>query len=202
MIYLVAAIVYGAVAFTLYAYMSARKRGVVLFWKHAIEPTATSLGTCSSAACIPVNIKACRGMGIKSDIVETTIPLGSALHKDGSVIGGVLKIMFLFGIFNVPMQGLSTYAIILGMALLVGMVMGAIPGGGMIAEMLILTLFGFPVEALPILAAISAIIDPPATWLNVTGDNAASMLVARAVDGKDWLDKEESTETTALQRVA
>jgi Na+/H+-dicarboxylate symporter len=62
--------------------------------------------------------------------------------------------------------------------------MGAIPNGGMIGEMLILSLFGLPVESLPILAAISTIIDPPATMLNATGDLSVSMLVERLTNGK------------------
>lgn len=36
------------------------------------------------------------------------------------------------------------------------------------------------------------IIDAPATMLNATGDNTSAMLVSRAVEGKDWLDKEEA----------
>ena len=37
------------------------------------------------------------------------------------------------------------------------------------------------------LTIIATIIDPPATMLNVVGDSASSMLVARLVDGKKWL---------------
>ena len=61
------------------------------------------------------------------------------------------------------------------------------PSGGMIGEMLILSVFGFPVEILPLLAAISVIIDPLATLLNATGDNVAAMMVARLTAGKEWL---------------
>mgnify|MGYP003308559639 CR=1 FL=1 len=58
-----------------------------------------------------------------------------------------------------------------------------------ISEMLILTMMGFPIAALPILTIIATIIDAPATVLNVVGDSASSMLVARIVDGKKWLKK-------------
>ena len=50
---------------------------------------------------------------------------------------------------------------------------------------------GYPVAALPILTIIATIIDAPATVLNVIGDTSASMLAARIVDGKDWMDKKE-----------
>ena len=46
---------------------------------------------------------------------------------------------------------------------------------------------GFPVNSLPILTIIATIIDAPATVLNVVGDSASSMLIARIVDGKNWL---------------
>ena len=54
---------------------------------------------------------------------------------------------------------------------------------------MILTMMGFPVNALPILTIIATIIDAPATVLNVIGDTASSMLAARIVDGKDWMKK-------------
>ena len=62
--------------------------------------------------------------------------------------------------------------------------MGAIPSGGMLGEMLILSLYGFPPEALPIIAAISLIIDPMATMLNVTGDSVCAMMIERIMRWK------------------
>ena len=53
--------------------------------------------------------------------------------------------------------------------------------------MLIITMMGFPVGALPILTMVATIIDAPATMLNVVGDTVSSMLVTRIVDGKDWI---------------
>ena len=185
--YYISSIIYFFVAFTIYAFIAGRGLGVKTFWRNMLAPSITSLATCSSAASIPVNLEATQMMGIKKDIRDTTIPLGAALHKDGSVMGGVLKIVFVFGIFGLDVSGFGTFALIIGVSLLVGIVMGAIPSGGMIGEMLILSLFGLPPEALPIIAAISTLIDPPATLLNASGDNVASMMVSRSVEGKNWL---------------
>ena len=80
---------------------------------------------------------------------------------------------------------------ILGVGLLIGAVVGAVPGGGAIGEMLILSIFGFPAESLAIMLVIATIIDAPATLLNVVGDSASSMLVARIIDGKNWLHKKQ-----------
>ena len=71
--------------------------------------------------------------------------------------------------------------------------MGAIPGGGMIGELLIISVYGFSPEVFPIIAVISTIIDAPATLLNSTGNIACAMLITRLVEGKDWLCKTKAS---------
>lgn len=187
-LYAVVAILFYIVVYTLYAFIAGGKRGVVAFWKNIIPATVTALGTCSSAASIPVNTEASKKIGVSSDIAETMIPLGTSFHKDGSIIGSVFKIMFLVCLFGTN-AGIGQIAIV---ALIANLLITAVPiGGGTISEMLILTMMGYPVAALPILTIIATIIDAPATVLNVIGDTSASMLAARIVDGKDWMDKEK-----------
>lgn len=188
-LYLILTLIYYFGFFTLYAFIAGGKDGVKIFWKNAITPSVTAIATCSSAACIPVNLAAVNKMGVPKDIGETIIPLGANTHKDGSVFGGVLKIVFLFALFGKDVTSLSSILSILAVSFLVGAVMGAIPGGGMIGEMLIISVYGFPPEVLPIIAVISTIIDAPATLLNSTGNTVCAMLVTRLVEGKDWLKK-------------
>lgn len=187
-VYLVVSVLFYFVVYTIYAYISAGMVGVKKFWKNIIPSTLTSLATCSSAASMPVNIECTKNIGVSSDIAETTVSLGTSFHKDGSVIGSVFKIMFLVYLFN----GVGDISIfkIMGIALLATLLVTAVPvGGGTISEMLIITMLGYPVAALPILTIIATIIDPPATVLNVVGDSASAMLTSRIVDGKNWLVK-------------
>ncbi|MBQ7409807.1 MAG: dicarboxylate/amino acid:cation symporter [Clostridia bacterium] len=187
-IYLVVSIAFYLVFYTIYAFIAGGKKGVVAFWKHAIPPTLTALATCSSAANIPVNMDAAKKMGVPSDIAETTIPLGTSFHKDGTIIGSMFKIMFLVTLFGVQMTTAADVLGMLGIALVANLLVTAVPiGGGTISEMFIISMMGFPVASLPILTIIATIIDAPATVLNSVGDSAASMLVARFVDGKDWM---------------
>ncbi|CAG9610373.1 dicarboxylate/amino acid:cation symporter [Pseudoneobacillus rhizosphaerae] len=186
-LYLILTLLYYFGFFTLYAFIAGGKVGVKLFWKNAITPSVTAIATCSSAACIPVNLAAVRKMGVPKDIAETIIPLGANTHKDGSVFGGVLKIVFLFALFGKDLTSIPNILSILAVSFLVGAVMGAIPGGGMIGEMLIISIYGFPPETLPIIAVISTIIDAPATLLNSTGNTVCAMLVTRLVEGKNWI---------------
>lgn len=187
LVYLIVTVLYYFVMYSVYAFIAGGKKGVKTFWKNVIPATVTAMGTCSSAACIPINIESTKKMGVSDDIAETTIPLGTSFHKDGSIIGSVFKIMFLVGLFGTSLATTGDIFGILGVALLANLLITAVPiGGGTISEMLIITMLGYPVAALPILTIIATIIDMPATVLNVVGDDVSSMLVARIVDGRDW----------------
>lgn len=191
-IYTIVAIAFYFIMYTIYAFIAGGKKGIKTFWKNVLPSTITSLATCSSAASIPVNIECSKKMGVPDDIAETTIPLGTSFHKDGSIIGSVFKIMFLVCLFGTSLATPGEVLGIIGVALLANLLVTGVPiGGGTISEMLIITMLGYPVAALPILTIIATIIDPPATMLNVVGDTVSSMMVTRIVDGKQWLEKKE-----------
>ena len=187
-IYLIVSLFIYFVIYSIYVYVAGGKKCLKLYWKNIIPVTITALGTCSSAASIPTNIKTSESLGVSEDIANTTIPLGSSFHKDGSIVGSVFKIMFLAYLFNIDV-GVGKLLIV---SLIVSLLVTGIPiGGGTISEMLILTLMGYPLYALPILTLIATIIDAPATVLNVVGDTASSVMVSRIVDGKNHLNKKD-----------
>ena len=189
-IYAVVAILFYFIMYTLYAFIAGGKKGIKAFWSNVLPATATSISTCSSAASIPANLKCAKNIGVSDDIAETTIPLGTSFHKDGSVIGSVFKIMFLVYLFGTNVSSIESIFQIIVTALIANLLITAVPvGGGTISEMMILSMMGFPTAALPILTMIATIIDAPATMLNVVGDASSSMLVSRIVDGKDWMTK-------------
>lgn len=191
-IYLVVSVLYYFIMYTVYAFIAGKKKGVKVFWKNAIPPTVTALATCSSAASIPVNMEATSNMGISSDIAETSIPLGTNLHKDGSIIGSVFKVMFLVCLFGTNIATFGGAMQVLLVSLVATLLVTAVPiGGGTISEMMILSMMGYPVAALPILTIIATIIDCPATVLNVVGNTSSAMIVSRIVDGKDCLKEEK-----------
>ena len=106
---------------------------------------------------------------------------------DGSCFAAILKIAILFGIYGRDFTGFETLSVAVLVAIMSGVVMSGIPGGGLIGEMLIMTLYGFPMEAFPIIATVGFLVDPPATMINATGDSVAAMMVTRLVEGKNWL---------------
>ncbi|WP_121639996.1 dicarboxylate/amino acid:cation symporter [Virgibacillus sp. Bac330] len=188
-VYYPVSVLYFAIGFTLYAFIAGGKTGVSRFWKNILAPAATSLGTGSSVASLPANLQAAKRIGVPKDIRETIMPLGATIHMDGSCLSAMLKIAFVFGVFNLDFTGIDTFLTAIGICLLSGIVMSGIPGGGFMGEMMIITLYSLPMEALPIISAIGVVVDPPATMVNVTGDTVSSMLVTRHLEGKDWIEK-------------
>lgn len=194
LVYYPVAFLYFIVSYTVYAGLAGGREGIRRFWSAIITPAATALATGSSVATIPTNLLASRKIGVPRDIREIVIPVGATIHMDGSCLSAVLKITFLAGLFNVPFTGIESYAIAVGVAILSGTVMAGIPGGGFVGELLIATLYGFPPEALPVLAVLGTLVDPPATMVNATGDTVSGMLIARMLEGPTWMEHVEAPE--------
>ena len=182
--------VYMFVFFPVYARFGGGKGAVKVMFQHLFKPAAVSFGTCSSVATIPTNMEAAENTGINKDVSNIVLPLGATMHMDGSAMGAILKVAFLFGMFG---QDFTTGRAILAIIVAVfsSVAMSGIPGGGGTGELALCTVF-FPEQmaiAYPMALALGNLIDPPATMVNAAGDYVASFIVSRFVDGKDWLQK-------------
>lgn len=178
---------YFVVFFSLYAFVAGGEKGISRFWKNNIVPGLTAVGTCSSIATIPANLEGTAKMGVPDYVTNVTVPLGSTLHKDGSSISSIVKIAVVFAIFGKNLAHVDTILLALAITVLVSIVEGGIPNGGYIGELLMISAYQLPPEALPPAMIIGTLVDPMATLLNATGDNVAAMLIARFTEGKHWL---------------
>lgn len=195
-IYYPLCLLYGVVFFPIYAYFAGGKQGVARMGKYIFSPAITAFATQSSLATLPTSMNACEKIGVPKDIREIVLPMGATMHMDGSVISSIVKISFLYGIFGQSFSGPGTYLMAIAVSILSAVVLSGAPGGGLVGEMLIVSLFGFPPEAFPLIATIGFLVDPMATCLNAGGDTIASMMVARLVEGKAWLSKQFALNAT------
>ncbi len=182
-------LLYMVIMFPIYAYYAGGKTGITAMRRNILAPAVTAFGTQSSVATLPVNKKACDNIGVPSDISNLVLPMGATMHMDGSVISSIVKISFLFSVYQMDFIGLETYLMAIIVSILSAFVLSGAPGGGLVGEMLIISLFGFPAEAFPLIATIGFLVDPGATMLNASGDTVASMMVARRTEGKKWMKK-------------
>ncbi len=193
-VYYILCFVYMFTFFPLYARFGGGKGAVKVMFSHLFEPAAVSFGTCSSVATIPTNIKAARETGISSDVSEIVLPMGATMHMDGSSMGAIVKVAFLFGVSGMEF-GTSKALLAIIVATLASVAMSGIPGGGGVGDLVLCSIFfnNSPEQlavAYSLSLAIANLIDPPATMVNAAGDYVASFIVSRFVDGKDWLQKQ------------
>ena len=119
-------------------------------------------------------------------------PMGKLLINLNDIIMkfvGVIMTIAPLGLGAYFANLVATYGMSIIVAILSAFVLSGAPGGGLVGEMLIVSMFNFPAEAFPIIATLGFIFDPAATCLNSSGDTIASMIVTRLVEGKDWLAK-------------
>ena len=191
LIYYVLSFAYMFVFFPIYARFGGGKGAVKVMFSKLFKPAAVSFGTCSSVATIPTNMEAAEETGISKDVSNIVMPMGATMHMDGSAMGAIVKVAFLFGFFGRDFgTGEAILAIIV--AVFSSVAMSGIPGGGGTGDLVLCTMF-FPDQlaiAYPISIALANLIDPPATMVNAAGDYVVSYIVSRFVDGKNWLKKQ------------
>ena len=183
-LYYVSGIVYFLVFFSIYAFMAKGKSGISLFWKNNIYPTLTALSTCSSFATMPANLQAAAKIGVPNSIANIVIPIGSTLHKNGSSMSSIIKIYVAFLIIGEDFFDPMNLLLALGITVFVSIVAGGIPNGGYIGEMLMISVYQLPQEAIPAVMIIGTLVDPLATVLNSTGDTVAAMFVTKVMGEK------------------
>ena len=190
-LYYIVAFAYMFIFFPIYARFGGGKGAVKVMFKHLFRPAAVAFGTCSSVATIPTNMEVSEDTGISKDVTDIVLPMGATMNMDGSGMSAIIKVAFLFGMFNMPFNT-SQALLAIVIATVSSVAMSGIPGGGGTGELVLCSLF-FP-EALPvafpIAQAIGDLVDPPATMVNATGDYVASYIVSRFNDGRDWLQKQ------------
>ncbi|MBQ3882966.1 MAG: dicarboxylate/amino acid:cation symporter [Bacteroidales bacterium] len=166
-------------------YIISCRGNLVRYWKNMITPSLTAVGTCSSAACIPVNIAAAKRMGVNISVAESVIPIGINIHKDGSVMTAVVKIVFAMVFFSKFSPSPGNAALVILMSILVSVVTGAVPIGGMTGEILICSILGVDPSFAATLLLIGTITDMPATLVNSTANVVGAYMVSSITDDKD-----------------
>lgn len=148
------------------------------FFRAQATPFLLAFTTRSSAVTLPYNIEASKKMGVSEEVYGITLPLGATVNMDGTALYQALSAMFIAQLFGIP---LTPYHIsLLIFAAMIGSVAtAAIPGGGTIMLAYVLSVVGLPLEGIGIMLVIDPITDAMRTAVNVSGDNASSVLISR-----------------------
>uniref|UniRef100_UPI00307AE011 dicarboxylate/amino acid:cation symporter n=1 Tax=Enterocloster clostridioformis TaxID=1531 RepID=UPI00307AE011 len=152
------------------------------FLKDSAELWVYTISTCSSVAAIPINIKVAKEkFNVPETISGFTVPLGSQMNYDGSVILYGCVILFISQTIGVPVT-LETMVKIILMSAILSTGGGGIPGSGIVKLLVMVTAFGLPTEIVGIIAAFYRLFDMGTTTNNCLGDLAGTVFVSKLED--------------------
>ena len=139
-----------------------------------------TLSTTSSAATLPTTIRvSIEELGAPAAISNFTLPLGCTINMCGGACSFCCLAVFVsdFYSLDLPLLQFAAMAII---ATLLNMAAPGIPGGGIVLMTSFLTIFGLPLDLIGPIAAFYRLIDMAFTTINVEGDVAANLIIAKS----------------------
>ena len=169
-----ALIVYGGLV-TLLGRLNPRR-----FFQGIVEPQIVAFTSTSSSGTLPVTMTAVqRNLGVDRSVASFTLPLGATINMDGTAMYQGVAALFVAQAFGVEL-GMSEFSTIILTSTLASIGTAGVPGAGLIMLSLVLTSVGLPLEGVAIIAGIDRILDMARTTLNVTGDAACTVLIAKS----------------------
>jgi len=168
------------------------------FFMKAISPAQLlAFSTSSSAATLPVTMeRVTEHIGVEEEVASFVLPIGATINMDGTSLYQAVAAVFIAQAFGMDLE-FSTQLGIIATATLASIGSAAVPGAGMVMLVGVLGYAGIPEAGLALIFAVDRPLDMCRTVVNVTGDAAVSMLVAKSVDKlgephvKNWDDNYE-----------
>jgi DAACS family dicarboxylate/amino acid:cation (Na+ or H+) symporter len=149
------------------------------FFRGARAAMATAFSTASSAAALPTALRVAEEeLRLPPAIARLVLTAGSAMNQNGTTLFEGVTVLFLAQVYGVDLS-LLQQAAVLAISVLAGVGSAGVPGGGTFAIATLLLLFGIPVEGVGLIAGVDRLLDMCRTTVNVTGDLALAVIVAR-----------------------
>ncbi len=165
------------------------------FFLKGISPAQLlAFSTSSSAATLPVTMeRVTEHLGVDEEVSSFVLPVGATINMDGTSLYQAVAAVFIAQAFGMDLS-LGVQLGIIGTATLASIGSAAVPGAGMVMLVGVLGYAGIPEAGLALIFAVDRPLDMCRTVVNVTGDAAVSMIVAKSVGKlgdpqvKDWDD--------------
>ena len=144
------------------------------------EIALMTLSTTSSAATLPTTIRvSTEDLGVPAAISDFTLPLGCTINMCGGACSFCCLAIFVSDFYelNIPLAQFAAMAIV---ATLINMAAPGIPGGGIVLMTSFLTIFNLPIDLIGPIAAFYRLLDMAFTTINVEGDIAANLIIAKS----------------------
>lgn len=150
------------------------------FFKGIRRAQIVAFSTSSSAATLPVTMECSEeNLGISKSITSFTLPLGATINMDGTALYQGVAAVFIAQVFGIDLS-LFDQIVIVFTAVLASIGTAPVPGVGIIMLLIILKSVHVPEIGVALILGIDRILDMCRTVVNVTGDAAVTLAIARS----------------------
>jgi Na+/H+-dicarboxylate symporter len=149
-----------------------------VFWKGLREVFLTAFSTSSSAATLPLSLKAVHeNLKVPAPITNFCLSMGATVNMDGTAIFQAVAAVFIANVYGMDLT-LAQNAKILALTVLAAIGTAPIPGAGVVMLAVIMTPLGIPLEGVALILGVDRLLDMIRTVVNVAGDAACAVVVA------------------------
>jgi Na+/H+-dicarboxylate symporter len=170
------------------------KKSPSFFLKGISPAQLLAISTSSSAATLPLTMERVEEhMGVHPQVASFVLPIGATINMDGTSLYQAVAAVFIAQAFGLDLT-FGTQMGIIATATLASIGSAAVPGAGMVMLVIVLGQAGIPEAGLALIFAMDRPLDMLRTSVNVTGDAAVSMIIAKSQNQlgdpkvKDWDD--------------
>ncbi|WP_374554801.1 dicarboxylate/amino acid:cation symporter [Thermomonas sp.] len=153
--------------------------GVREFFRGSQEASLTAFATASSAATLPVTLRVAEeNLKLPRKVSRFVLTVGASASHHGSALFEGITILFLAQVYGMHLP-LGEQVLVLVLCILGGIGTASIPSGSLPVIAMICGIVGLKPEGIGIILGVNTFLDMCRTSLNVTGDLAMAVVVAK-----------------------
>ncbi|MEF1281892.1 dicarboxylate/amino acid:cation symporter [Vibrio fortis] len=152
----------------------------ITFLRKMEDAIMFAFSTASSNATIPVTMETAKNrMGVDNKVASFTVPLGATVNMDGTAIMQGVATAFIAQAYNIDLS-MTDYLMVIMTATLASVGTAGVPGVGLVMLAMVLNQVGLPLEGIALIMGVDRLLDMIRTAVNITGDSAVSIIVAKS----------------------
>jgi DAACS family dicarboxylate/amino acid:cation (Na+ or H+) symporter len=155
------------------------RKSPLAFFRQVSEAMLVAFGTSSSSATLPTALRVAEeDLKLPPNIASFVLTIGATGNQNGTALFEGVTVLFLAQITNVDLTAAQQFQVVL-MAILAGVGTAGVPGGSIPLVIGVLRSVRIPDQSIGVILGIDRLLDMCRTVVNVTGDLAVAVCVAR-----------------------
>jgi DAACS family dicarboxylate/amino acid:cation (Na+ or H+) symporter len=144
----------------------------------------TAFSTASSNATLPTALRVAEEeLHLPRHVSRFVLTVGATMNQNGTALFEGVTVLFLAQLYGIDLT-FAQQALVVGICILGGIGTAGVPAGSLPVVVMIVGMVGVPAEGVGLVLGVDRLLDMCRTTLNVTGDLAAAVVIARGEAGR------------------